>query len=364
MGIAVIISLRAIWRYPPGARPTMLRSTKGFIISGTYPTAYTETETPAQVSDRRFDDFDAQSEQLSGHDQEYRQLSPGPFSGRFVSAFLGGGVSVHVESANRSLEQRVGCPSGILNIGLMVGGDQPFQVNGVALDNNRLFVTPPGAQIDILSPPGGSILAICIETQSLARWSDRNGANDPLSCLTDRLTVHDAGDLVRGLRGGALHVLRSAVASTADDGRQRKTARVGEHYLSVVLSQFSLHHALGSFGGSLTGSADSRLFDNARTLMLGSQGGELDYDRLCNTLGCSERSIQQAFARNADMSPTGYLRMVRLHKVRRMLLSGALRNASIGDLAARNGFWNWSRFSQSYKHQFGELPSETRRRMH
>lgn len=345
-------------------RPYAKRSTKGLIISDTYPIPYTESEGPALITDQRFDDFDAQSEQLSGHDQQYWQLSPGPFSGRFVSAFLGGGVSLHLESANRSLEQRVGCPKGVLSIGLMVGGEQPFRVNGMTLDSNKLFVTSPGAQIDILSPPGGSILAICIETQSLSRWSDRHGSIDPLSPLTERLSIHDTGELAYGLRGGAMHVLKSAIAEMAGVPGACDTAKVGEQFLSVVLSQFSLHHTLGSFGGSPHHPADTQLFDNARTLMLNTVGGGLDYSYLRKKLGCSERSIQQAFARNADMSPTRYLRTIRLNQVRKLLLSRTTQTESIGDLAARNGFWNWSRFSQSYKHQFGELPSETRRRMH
>ncbi|MCP4318219.1 MAG: AraC family transcriptional regulator [Hyphomicrobiales bacterium] len=97
--------------------------------------------------------------------------------------------------------------------------------------------------------------------------------------------------------------------------------------------------------------------------MLSRPEGELDYSVLCSKLGCSERAIQLAFARREDMSPTRYLRTIRLNQVRRMLLSASLSDQSIGDLAARGGFWNWSRFSQSYKDQFGELPSETRRRV-
>ena len=43
---------------------------------------YPESETAFSCSNMEFDDFDGQSEQLSGHGQEYVMLSSGPFRGR------------------------------------------------------------------------------------------------------------------------------------------------------------------------------------------------------------------------------------------------------------------------------------------
>ncbi|MCP4318218.1 MAG: hypothetical protein GY789_19940 [Hyphomicrobiales bacterium] len=202
---------------------------------------------PPKISDQSFEDFDAQSEQLSGHDQEYFQLSSGAFSGRFVSAFLGGGVSLHLETASQALEQHVGCPQNVLNIGLVVGGNQPFQANGVTLDGSNMLVTPPGIEIDVISPPDGTILAICIETDRLSEWSDQSGMADPISNLTGRIAIHDAPDLVQSLRGSAMGILKSALTADTADATRGNTISVGERFLSIILAQFSLHRALGTF---------------------------------------------------------------------------------------------------------------------
>ncbi|MEH0069273.1 helix-turn-helix domain-containing protein [Pannonibacter sp. Pt2-lr] len=55
------------------------------------------------------------------------------------------------------------------------------------------------------------------------------------------------------------------------------------------------------------------------------------------------------------------LKSVRLGKVREALVAARkeARRETIGDIAARQGFWHWSHFSRDYKAQFGELPSET-----
>jgi AraC family ethanolamine operon transcriptional activator len=50
---------------------------------------------------------------------------------------------------------------------------------------------------------------------------------------------------------------------------------------------------------------------------------------------------------------------VRLNAVRRELRNGTA-DQTIGDVAARWGFWHMGHFSHDYKALFGETPSHTR----
>jgi AraC-like DNA-binding protein len=59
------------------------------------------------------------------------------------------------------------------------------------------------------------------------------------------------------------------------------------------------------------------------------------------------------------MTPLGYLRAIRLSEVRRALMSSPRDAMSIGDAAARFGFFHQSHFTADYKTLFGELPSDT-----
>ena len=91
---------------------------------------------------------------------------------------------------------------------------------------------------------------------------------------------------------------------------------------------------------------------------------EFDYTKLSAATGASPRTIQMAFAEHAGTPPINYFRAVRLHRVRNALLTGpGAGSKTIGDIAAAHGFQSWSRFTQSYRRQFGETPSETRARM-
>lgn len=73
----------------------------------------------------------------------------------------------------------------------------------------------------------------------------------------------------------------------------------------------------------------------------------------------SARRLQQGFAEQMGMSPTVYLKAVRLEKVRHDLMEGT---GSVSDVAHRWGFSHLGRFAEAYRHRFSEAPSETLRR--
>lgn len=81
---------------------------------------------------------------------------------------------------------------------------------------------------------------------------------------------------------------------------------------------------------------------------------------LCKQTFTCRRTLQYCFTQVIGMSPAAYLKVVRLNGLHRDLLkaSGA---GTIGDMAARWGFWHLSQLSSDYKRLFGELPSETLR---
>ncbi|MSY56342.1 MAG: helix-turn-helix domain-containing protein [Actinobacteria bacterium] len=78
--------------------------------------------------------------------------------------------------------------------------------------------------------------------------------------------------------------------------------------------------------------------------------------------GVSIRSLQDGFKKYVGMSPTDYLRNVRLNRVREELLAERSFDSSIADIAFTWGFTHLGRFAKIYHERFGELPSETIRK--
>jgi AraC family ethanolamine operon transcriptional activator len=97
---------------------------------------------------------------------------------------------------------------------------------------------------------------------------------------------------------------------------------------------------------------------------LDAQPGErASIPALCNVAGVSERTLEYAFRERLGMTPARYLKIRRLNFVRRELETAAPQGASVTAIALRSGFFDLGRFAGEYRALFGELPSETLRRV-
>jgi AraC-like DNA-binding protein len=88
---------------------------------------------------------------------------------------------------------------------------------------------------------------------------------------------------------------------------------------------------------------------------------DLTLAELASAAGTTARALQRGFREQVGMSPTAYVRAVRLDRVHVELASGT-GTASVTDVAMRWGFFHLGRFAQQYRDRFGVLPSETVRR--
>lgn len=83
---------------------------------------------------------------------------------------------------------------------------------------------------------------------------------------------------------------------------------------------------------------------------------------LAKAANVTARALQRGFKEEVGMSPSAYVRAVRLDRVRADLIEGA-GAVSVTDIAVRWGFFHLGRFAQQYRERFGVLPSETVRRV-
>ncbi|QTJ70507.1 AraC family transcriptional regulator (plasmid) [Rhodococcus sp. ZPP] len=79
---------------------------------------------------------------------------------------------------------------------------------------------------------------------------------------------------------------------------------------------------------------------------------------LAEIAGVTERALQAGFRKLVGVSPSIYVRDVRLERVHAELLMGPAYG-TVTEIASRWGFYHLSRFAGQYKHRFGVLPSET-----
>jgi transcriptional regulator GlxA family with amidase domain len=104
---------------------------------------------------------------------------------------------------------------------------------------------------------------------------------------------------------------------------------------------------------------DSRL-DAALRMMEETVDQPLSLEKLSRRTGVSARHLQTLFHQSFGVSPHVHYLALRLNMARKRVIE---TRASFADVAAETGFNSASAFSRSYREQFRESPSETRKRL-
>ncbi len=78
--------------------------------------------------------------------------------------------------------------------------------------------------------------------------------------------------------------------------------------------------------------------------------------------GAGVRSLEQGFHEELSCTPSAYLRDRRLERARLDLLGASVDDQlTVADIAVRWGFTHLGRLASTYRHRFGESPSQTLR---
>lgn len=99
---------------------------------------------------------------------------------------------------------------------------------------------------------------------------------------------------------------------------------------------------------------------NVVDLIREAPGAQHTIADLAQSAGVGVRQLQKLFQDRFAMSPSEYLRNVRLDGVRSQLLADT-DSATVSDVAYRWGFNHLGRFAYYYRRKFGESPSQTLR---
>jgi AraC family ethanolamine operon transcriptional activator len=87
--------------------------------------------------------------------------------------------------------------------------------------------------------------------------------------------------------------------------------------------------------------------------------GDIGMADLLRAAGVSARTLQYAFVQRFGVGPITYLKQTRLRRIQQDLLGARDDHNTVGDVAAKWGYYNGSVFARAYHKLFGELPSQT-----
>lgn len=305
-------------------------------------------------SHKRTHDADEQAASVHDWDQRYEQLSAGRFDG-VVDELRVGPVQVFAECANQTVMQAGHLSPDRMSIALVRADGVPGWYCGHRLTGEHLIGISSQGDFDLVASAGLQILALSVDTQALRTLASQlDGPGAELRPVPTVLHPPSAVlDQVRALLGTAL--------SLGQDGAPACGHAAARRMLVLSLCDAllgSIGH--GSATSALPASAASRrrIVTRARQYMQDHAHEVIAVPDLCQAIGTSRRALQYAFEEVMQISPVTYLRTMRLNRVRSELRQCSA--STVGDVAARWGFWHPSRFASEYKALFGESPSATR----
>lgn len=254
-------------------------------------------------------------------------------------------------------------PLGDLTIGLDLepAGDRPpIRAHGSCLPESCLFGLDSGREVHLTLPKEVVLGLVVIPIDTLCNWADQLGCGGfdlQGACRRNLLLV----DPLRceGLRA-YLRQIFSLVAS--DPGRLEQPLSqklILEDLLPLLLE--ALIHGADQVGRLPRPPARIEIVKAAQQWLDDHPQQPITLADLCLQAHASRRSLIQGFRDHLGMGPMAFVKLQRLHSVRRLLLGADPDQVRIGSIAAAWGFLNAGHFARDYRLLFGEMPRDTLR---
>ena len=136
--------------------------------------------------------------------------------------------------------------------------------------------------------------------------------------------------------------------------------RVQEHYAQIVGSKMLSLMKTNVSRESLCSQAAS--FERILDYIDSNLKQDICSEVLAQQANMSLRSFYALFERRLGTTPKHYIRQKKLERIRACLADPSCNVRNLTELALDYGFLHLGRFSETYRNQFGELPSDTLKR--
>ncbi|MET3130693.1 AraC family ethanolamine operon transcriptional activator [Oxalobacteraceae bacterium GrIS 1.11] len=298
-------------------------------------------------------DADELARNLTDWEQSYDQISSGSFRGELDELRLPR-MQVFRESISQSVRQSCRVRPGALWFGFPDHAGST-RINGRQVEEECVMLRPGNEEFELLTPSSHTIYGIVLCRDLLIAAAAATG------CEIDwqRLQAADVLRVAPAERracitalAGLLTVRQDALGPAQLHHRQDMAVLA----LLAMLDKSGVEPvAAGSF------QRRQRTVAKVRDYILAHRDQAITVPELCEQAHVSRRTLQYCFEDVLGMSPTLYLRRLRLNGVRRQLLDARACRQAIGAVAADWGFDNFSQFSSDYRKLFGQSPSASLR---
>lgn len=305
-----------------------------------------------------FQDVHLHACSLCGWSQTYSQISAGSLQSSLMQI---ANTRFHVfrERLNKRIVQHGETPCGRVSFGIPLVVPGVTWMQGRDVDDRSLFVSRGGKEFMFHMPTGVDILGITVERDVFERALAATECPDEVDAMLKHPVVHMSPQRFAESRRRLLAMFCEALADNDLISTPEREAQFEQAMLEELLGLFA--DPTCDRNQRHKSSMRNFVVEKCHRLTVSDAYSAPSVIDLCQRLRISRRTMQNSFRSVAETTPLNYLRSIRLNGTRRELMSTAPSELSIGDAAARWGFFHLSHFAADYQELFGELPSHTQR---
>jgi len=278
---------------------------------------------------------------------EHVQLQKGQFGGRIAHS-VSPSCRTDWGQYNLALMAQGDLSSEWLTIGIFLGGDGAWHVQGKPLGNGDMVLYTAGCEM-------------CIRLPAHARWLSVQVPHYKMEMLGLRLpsglsALHLPGQLSPMTAQVLVDV--AAVLGPQREGTPtpRQSEQAHEQLLPAIWMEIARRWHQPTSQAAASYQSRQRLMQSVYQWCEDHSASPLRIDALCQALDVPIWQLERAFQETCGMPPQRLLTLQRLTRARHDLLT---RSHAVTDVAMRHGFWHLGRFARLYKDYFGESPSKT-----
>ena len=308
---------------------------------------------------KKFHDLYDFSHSVYSWDTDFRQLDSGSFKADLLQVDLGNFQFSHAHF-NRHLIQRGCSPPNLYTFAIPANSSQRIIWRGKELPENGIMVYSPGMEIDGTTWPGFNIYTFSLPPEMLENHSRMFDCSEILDLVCDRDVLICNSSMLKEFRQWVRFFypkIENGQTGVAEHNLPSEfNFRNLEQLLTTVASSRSVKHYTSS-------RSRNQALKKAMTYISEYSQECPTVQMICQAAGVSKRTLEYAFLERFGVSPKAFLQAFRLNGVYRELRRRDPSSTSIVDVANHWGFWHMGQFAADYRKLFGELPSETLRKL-
>ncbi|MDJ0902714.1 MAG: helix-turn-helix domain-containing protein [Xenococcus sp. MO_188.B8] len=235
-----------------------------------------------------------------------------------------------------------------------------YSSNGTVLDKHSFIIMEPGCDFCISTKDEHDWCSIFVPTHQIAydnNLIEPSSGSKKMICRVsppNRLLANQFWALVQSIAIAANYEqFESSPAGTFAAAELKKVAS-----LIVGREQTVMYKQ-----GGRPKLPRHEVISRSKALLEEREGEPVQVSELVTAVGVSERTLRTAFNEYFGVGPIKYLQLRQLHQIHRELKKAAPEECTVGKVMVKYGVWEFSRCASRYRQLFGELPSETLRKV-